>query len=68
VICFGAFFVALGDFSQRKSTFDFPYFFSIFLVFFFALLVFAAAAASCLCVEGSVFVSLLVCSESFLAR
>ncbi len=59
--------MALGDFLQRKSTFDFPYFFSIFLVFFFALLVFAAAA-SCLCVEGVVFVSLLVCSESLLAR
>lgn len=43
----------------------FPPFFSIFLVFFLALLVFAAATG-CLCVEGVVFVSLVVCSESFL--
>lgn len=34
--------MALGDFSKGKSTCDFPSFFSIFLVFFFALLVFAA--------------------------
>ncbi len=59
--------MALGDFSQRKSTCDFPSFFSIFLVFFFALLVFAATTG-CLCFEGVVFVSLVVCSESFLAR
>ncbi len=49
--------MALRDFSQRKSTCDFPLFSRFFWFFFSALLVFAAAAAGCLCVEGVVFVS-----------